>query len=243
MTEDRDYRWKAQFALNVMDGLSKSARRVAGAIIGHFNHKTGQCDPSVDRLAKMLDVDRATVIRATSELDAAGLIAKESHGGKSHRSSYSPNWELFTRFVDAWNAAMETGEKLPKVAEVQRSESQDCNVEGRKIATQTFRNNHSKEPSGASGNLEPDTNAYRSWQRRERFPRRSGRPPSEASREAAARRLDGDLLSDPEQYTAIIDRIDDGLMERALVAEQRRRHAGLDVILAGVGLTANGGSA
>ncbi len=47
-------------ALNIAPGLSDTARRVAGAIIDHFNRRTGQCDPNIDRLVRMLEVNRAT---------------------------------------------------------------------------------------------------------------------------------------------------------------------------------------
>ena len=54
--------------INLHPDLSNSARRVAGALIDHFNRKTGQCDPSISRLAKLLGINRATVIRATNDL-------------------------------------------------------------------------------------------------------------------------------------------------------------------------------
>lgn len=75
----------AHKALNVMAGLTEATRRVAGAIIDHFNKRTGQCDPSIERLATLLGIDRATVIRATDKLHELGFIEKTSHGGKAHR--------------------------------------------------------------------------------------------------------------------------------------------------------------
>lgn len=80
----------AHKALTLMSGLTDATKRVAGAIIDHFNKKTGQCDPGIDRLSTMLGINRATVIRATETLDELGLIQKASHGGKSHRASYRP---------------------------------------------------------------------------------------------------------------------------------------------------------
>ncbi len=73
----------AHKALNIVPGPSANARRVAGAIIDHFNRKTGQCDPSVGRLARLLGVNRATVIRATNDLcsEESGLFENSSHGG------------------------------------------------------------------------------------------------------------------------------------------------------------------
>ncbi|WP_137133496.1 helix-turn-helix domain-containing protein [Rhizobium sp. FKY42] len=147
----------AHKALNIMSGLTEATRRVAGAIIDHFNKKTGQCDPSIDRLAAMLGINRATVIRATETLHELGLIQKDSHGGKAHRASYLPNWDHFRFIVAEWAARMKTGDRptksnqpakpaVPKVASLQRSQSQGCDVEGRRDATQTNRINQSKEP-------------------------------------------------------------------------------------------------
>lgn len=154
----------AHKALNVMAGLTEATKRVAGAIIDHFNKRTGQCDPSIDRLATLLGIDRATVIRATEKLHELEFIEKVSHGGKAHRAAYLPNWERFRMIVEDWDARMKTGkasetselrrqasetsrDKQPhKVASVRRSRSQGCDVKGRTAATQTLRSNQSNKP-------------------------------------------------------------------------------------------------
>lgn len=151
----------AHKALNIVPGLTDAARRVAGAIIDHFNKRTGQCDPSIERLATMLGVDRATVIRATEKLHAAGLIEKISHGGNSHRTCYLPNWAQFNAVVADWDARMKTGSppsdllrpavdpaETParKVAGMRRSRSQACDFNSRKDATRTLRSNPSNKP-------------------------------------------------------------------------------------------------
>ena len=46
----------AHKALTLMAGLSDATKRVAGAIIDHFNKRTGQCDPSIERLATLLSL-------------------------------------------------------------------------------------------------------------------------------------------------------------------------------------------
>ena len=135
-------------ALNIMPGLSANTRRVAGALIDHFNRKTGQCDPSIGRLARMLDIDPATVKRATAELCSAerGLFEKVSHGGLSHRASYLPNWARFREFVTNWEARMKTGEGPAKGAKLRCSRAQNCDVKGRKTAPQTNLINQSNKP-------------------------------------------------------------------------------------------------
>lgn len=151
----------AHKALNVMAGLTEATKRVAGAIIDHFNKRTGQCDPSIERLATLLGIDRATVIRATEKLHGLGFIEKISHGGKAHRAAYLPNWERFRSIVQDWDARMKTGDApstpcrstgtpadtpAPNVASVRRSRSQGCDVKGRSAATQTLRSNPSNKP-------------------------------------------------------------------------------------------------
>ena len=139
----------AHMALHLAAGLSPSARRVGAAIIEHYNKKTGQCDPSIERLARMLGIDRATVMRATGELCEAadGLFERVTHGGRSHRTAYLPRWDRLNAIVDDWDLRMKDGSPPRKVAELRRSRSQDCDVEGRKNATQTDRRNRQKEPT------------------------------------------------------------------------------------------------
>ncbi|WP_242219420.1 hypothetical protein [Shinella zoogloeoides] len=151
----------AHKALNLMPGITDATRRVAGAIIDHFNKLHGQCDPGVERISRMLDIDRATVIRATDKLHELGLVTKVSHGGKAHRAAYLPNWERFRTIVEEWDARMKTGDapdtqchstgtvakqSAVKVASVRRSRSQGCDVKGRRDATQTLRRNPSNKP-------------------------------------------------------------------------------------------------
>lgn len=153
----------AHKALNLMPGLTDSARRVAGAIIDHFNKRTGQCDPGIERLAELTGLNRATVIRATEKLDELGLVSKSSHGGKAHRAAYLPAWDAFRQFVEEWDERMRGGRLKPSekrlnktgdcsaesehnVATVRRSRSQECDVKGRTAATQTYRRNQSNKP-------------------------------------------------------------------------------------------------
>ena len=131
----------ANEAINLVDHISASAKRTAGALIGHFNRQTGQCDPSVGRLATMLGIDPATVRRATAELCSAGLFKKSSHGGKSHRAQYYPQWDRFEEIVADWQRRMKTGDPPGNRAEMRASTAQDCAVEPRNIAPQTLLRN------------------------------------------------------------------------------------------------------
>jgi hypothetical protein len=140
----------AHMALHLAVGLSLSARRVGSAIIEHYNKRTGQCDPSIERLARMLGIDRATVMRATRELcQADGLFERVTHGGRSHRTAYLPRWDRLNMIVDDWDLRMKDGSAPTNVAKPRRSRSQNCDVEGRNIATQTDRRNRQKKPKAA----------------------------------------------------------------------------------------------
>lgn len=159
----------AHKALLLIPGLSDAARRVAGAILSHFNMKTGQCDPSVDRLACMLGIDRATVMKATKKLHDENLITRTKHGGSFHRTAYEPNFALFNSLVAEWDDRMKTGgappdpcrcagtpadTPEPNVAKRQPSQSPNGDFDSRQMATQTLRINSSNKlfedtPTGA----------------------------------------------------------------------------------------------
>jgi len=102
----------AQKTLLLSPGMSSAARTIGGAILDHFNKRTGQCDPGIDRLAKLTGLSRRAVTRAIDELgsETVGLFHKVRHGGKSHRNAYTPNFDVFRSFVAAWDERMKTGE-------------------------------------------------------------------------------------------------------------------------------------
>ncbi|MCE3543984.1 helix-turn-helix domain-containing protein, partial [Escherichia coli] len=140
-------------ALSLIPKLSGAARRVAGAILDHYNQRTGRCDPSVKRIARMLGIDRATVLRATKELceGEVQFFKKRSHGGHSHCASYSPLWDFYSQIVADWKEAMKTGELSFNVAKVSSKASQDCDSERCGNATQTILINPSKKPVPVDG--------------------------------------------------------------------------------------------
>lgn len=138
----------AHIALNLADGLSANTRRVAGALLWHFNRKTGQCNPSVERLSKKLGIGRATVLRATDLLssDEVAMFIKLSHGGKNHTASYIPQWGVFRNIVADWEASTKPKKPAVNVSEMIPSQSHSCDVKGLRNETQTNRRNQLKEP-------------------------------------------------------------------------------------------------
>ena len=251
----------AHKAFNIVSGLTEATRRVAGAIIDHFNKRTGQCDPSIERLATLLGIDRATVIRATEKLHELGLIQKDSHGGKAHRASYLPNWDHFRFIVAEWDASMKTGRRPSKsndhnkpadanVASLQRSQSQGCDVKGRTAATQTLRSNPSNKPieenTRQRQKQEPSLSRpaqplHGLWkgnkptgQRSMLLPLNGGRSLShaEAARAAAERHWYGDVHRLGLAAEAeIIDWMTPERQEATTLAEMKRKGGGLEFIL------------
>ncbi|MCP4319874.1 MAG: helix-turn-helix domain-containing protein [Hyphomicrobiales bacterium] len=246
-------------ALNLVSGLSANARRVAGAIIDHFNRKTGQCDPSVGRLARMLDVDRSTIMRATNDLcsEEHGLFEKTSHGGMSHRTSYVPRWDRFREIVEDWEARMKTGDghakvseaRGSKVAKLRRPRSQNCDVKGRKTATQTNLINQSNKPIGTESTGFPYVKQPTQCQsERPKGLGKGNKPPGgpsfllpiaggksvskgKAARAAAERRCSHDMAARGQSAHALyIEHMTPALLEAAAEREMRRHGAGLEFI-------------
>lgn len=238
-------------AINLVDNISRSASRVAGGLIDHYNRKDGQCDPGVDRQATMHGMNRTTVMRATAELVAAGLFSKISHGGKSHRTKYEPQWNYFAEIVADWDRRMMTGAPPGKVAELRRSRLQDCDVNGRSSATQTHLRNPLKEtledvegraltatvvpPGNAARHGKQDTEGHR--QSHFLLPIKGSRSParSQSAKEVAYRHWSSDLrehCGNWKHYAALDDAITDDMADAATDAEMRRKGGGLASILA-----------
>src|SRR4051812_42403617 len=90
--------------ISLVEGLTATDRRIAGAILDHFNQRTSQCDPSLARISKLLAISTRTVIRSMKRLVAAGLFRSKRHGGRSHRNSYEPVWPRFRELEAQWKA-------------------------------------------------------------------------------------------------------------------------------------------
>lgn len=247
-------------ALHLMRNLTDATKSVGAAIIDHFNKKNGQCDPGVDRLATLLGMSRATVLRATETLHERGLIEKDSHGGKFRRASYSPNWARFREFVEDWDARMKVGAAYeqtvenakpaePKVSRVRPSRSQGCDVNGRTDATQTHRSNQSNKPIEREQAETAKVNScppavqkpqQRLSKRNKRqtqthlfLPLPGGKRPSqgEVARDAAQRRWEQDVKAHGEHvYAAVTEWMTPQRMHDATEAEMKRKGAGLKYI-------------
>ena len=162
----------AHKAINLARGLSSADKAVAAALIDHYNVKTGQCDPSIERLAMLLGINEKTVRRSTNDLSGVHkLFEKRSHGGKSCRASYKPNWHSFREIVKDWGVRMRSGtpptsdENPLDVTHVTRDErdnferenraemsavtGQKCPVEPGRNVLQTYTSNLFNQPTVA----------------------------------------------------------------------------------------------
>src|SRR4029079_9012308 len=125
-------------ALALAEDLTATEKRVAVTIVDSFNRKTGQCDPSLNRIAYLLSVSRRTVIRAVSALEKRRLLVKTRHGGKSHRNAYEPNWLAFREIERRWTALKATRHWQALAAETSPSRvPPECQSAGDADGTQT----------------------------------------------------------------------------------------------------------
>jgi hypothetical protein len=227
------------------DDLSAVERQVGATLLDSFNRKTGQCDPSLDRVAGLLGVHRRTVIRATGKLETKGLFRKTRHGGYSHRNHYEPLWPKFLELEARWRGRFEAASRN-RTMEMSRSAGQGGHVAGGRDATQTYSTNQSNltlpkpEPSksdrrtvtqGSKGSAMKDQQFARVLPSPKPMSTRS----ADAALAAAERRWSEDIwkqfASRAGVYAAVVDFIDEALRSAATDAELRKRGAGLDLIV------------
>jgi predicted transcriptional regulator len=235
--------------INLVPELSGTDKRVCAAIIDHFNCKTTQCDPSVDRIAWLLGVNRRTVIRSVSRLEMIGVLRRLRHGGHLQRNSYEPVWRRFRELEAEWRVRFNA--KNLRFAERDMSPGK-CHAEhlsGAEPVTQTLRINQSKESRTADDVSKTDVGvlpvACEEQARKDQGKPISGRgcaeirkwtPPSAEVRRIAAERrwnkaLHDHFSSSPEVYGEVIGAIDQEIITAATIAEMDRRGAGIAYIL------------
>lgn len=219
----------------IMPGLSVAERRVAGAIVDHFNRKSGRCDPSIDRLALLLELDRGTVIRALKRLHDLKLLLRLRHGGRSQRNRYQPCWQRL-REVDAdWRKRFRT-----PVADVPAPGSHPRHLGGGEDATQTTSSNLPVEPVSKFGVIRPsalpaEAEAKNGLGEKGASPRATSKGRHPAAEAAAERRWYADLhhrfVGDVVPYEQLITAIDEDVRGAATEAELRRRGSGAATVL------------
>jgi hypothetical protein len=222
-------------AIALAPGLKTSDRIVGCLLIEHFNRRTDQCDPGLERLATLAGLSTRTVIRAVERLERGCLFRKIRHGGHLNRNTYVPAWSRFEELEARWRktfagstTAVGDADALRHASHLppDRAVNQTCgsNLQPRGLASRK------KEGAGKAGVVSQS---------------------SGSAVEAAAERrwtdvLHRRLIGNPSLYGRVIAVIDEVMRSRATRAEVRQRGAGLRSILedlrfAGIGLTAEEG--
>ncbi|NRF08295.1 helix-turn-helix domain-containing protein [Agrobacterium pusense] len=232
-------------AIALARGLSGDAKTVGAVILSHFNARTGQCDPGTDRLMARAGVSKRTVVNATNELHARGLIVKIHHGGNGFRSRYQPNWAGFRQLV----ADFESGENDDEVVQERAStRCKNVHLDSANPCTLTHIRNSPKkltdsdgaigyvrskrsEDKPASVDAERVNGLVRGSLRGPRNPYRL--PPSVAAATAAASdRLAAQIDSLSETMrTMLTAAVDEAMRQAAVVEEQKRQGAGLPYLI------------
>lgn len=247
----------AQKALCLCVDLSGLDKSVGAAILSHFNKKDRRCDPSNERLAKLLGINARQVRRATASLCAAGLFKKRSHGGSSGCASYEPQWNKMRAIVVDWDRRLASGQAPELDAQPDENDSQQQDIFDRdtgqkrplgqdKNVLQTPFKNPLKEPiaaCGTDGPQEPPASSPsievfkgllngNAWLASQSKPKvASGSDRRRAAENAAVRRWGNDLQAlGTIVHAEAIDRMTPEIMAAATEAEMRRHGDGVRLI-------------
>ena len=132
-------------SISLAPDLSVTEKRVASAVIDHFNQKTTQCDPSLDTLAVLLGIHRRTVIRAINNLVGLKYFRRVRHGGNFHRNFYEPLWPRFREVEAEWQRRRYEHSQRFREAKLSLWKGQLVHPAGGKDVTQTSPINISNE--------------------------------------------------------------------------------------------------
>lgn len=243
-------------AFGALADLTSNERRVAFAILDHYNKRNGRCDPSGERLATLLDMDRTSVVKAAARLcKVFGLFEKVSHGGHNHCASYRPQWHRYREIMAAWNAKARGRERPANVVKTPQATWRNHHTERGENATQTDLINRI-DKYGDSGRAAPSTEPPADYARQDQRSQarvetvngllrgslkqpNGARSPSHANaaRQQAERRLDADLISlGLHAHADAMNRMDESTQADAVDAEMHRRGAGLALLQERLGL-------
>jgi predicted transcriptional regulator len=221
----------AHKALNLAQGLGENDRRVAAVLLDHFNRRTRRCDPAVESIARLLGINRRTVIRAIDRLVAAGLFRKHRHGGGLGRNAYEPDFERFQELGKAWDARRGVVRRYR--TGVSPGRCQSGHLGGDSGVTQTYRRNLQEETYVKKRPSEGRTTSPSARVSLPSVQASSSR--TEIARNAAERRwtdaLAARFRSDTEAYARAIEAIDEPIRNEATETELRRPGSGLPLLL------------
>lgn len=239
----------AHKAINLCEDLSGSEKRVAAAIIDHFNRKTGQCDPALGSLARLLGIHRRTVIRAVTALVAKGYLRKDRHGGHFHRNQYEPVWSRFRAKEIGWNSRRQQMRRKAVATDLSPLRGSTCHVGSDVDVTQTSPTNSSYlisevetplpgvQPPAPLRDRKGSAEECKTVGLSKAIPGRMiGRTVKhgQAARDAAERRWNDALtqryIGFPDVYAAVVDAIDADTCDAATNAEMRESGSGIALV-------------
>lgn len=235
----------AMKAIGLSEQLNGSDKRVALAILDHFNRRTCRCDPSRETIGKLLNVAPRTVSRSLFKLTKTGLFKISRHGGHYNCNSYQPNWRLYRELEEVWKKrrvacsrysrnqelAPSTGRNCPPTADETVYQTNSSNsipptyLQGQQTTAQT---DLSPKPSNAGERrLAAATSPRIKWD--------VVTSSSDAAKAAAEKRWNEDLLKtyaqDASLYGQIVEAMSVQLQERVTNAELQRRGSGLSFLI------------
>lgn len=240
------------FKAIALSQLPTGHKRVAAAVLEHYNRVTGRCDPSMESLSLLLQITRRSVVRAINRLIREGYFKRDRHGGNFHCNQYYPVWGTF-RAIDAdWARRRDMHRARFDRTIMSLPPCQTSPLDGDSDVTQTIPiKNHSYETSSRG---HPSIDIGRARMKKNEValttiglitkPAQSPanqlhvkRPAlGDAARDVAERRWNADLTAhysqQPELYGRIIEAIDRPLSDAATDAELSFRGTGIRHILA-----------
>jgi len=230
--------------------LPPAHKRVATALLDHYNRHTHRCDPSMETLATLLGVSRRSVARAMKRLERDGFFKTYRHGGNFHCNQYAPIWPRFREVDAAWDQRRRGHRERFSRANLSPSPRQLSHTGDDADVIQTCSTNQSyvtcsdglpkKGVSEATGPR--DSIAATTMELIAKSSQRSAKrfhvkhpPARDAAREAAHRRWDNTLLKlfarDKGLYARIIEAIDQEMVDSTTDAELRKRGSGIDHLI------------
>lgn len=237
-------------SISLAPDLSVTDKRVASALIDHFNRQTTQCDPSLDTLATLLGIHRRTVIRSVNHLVRLKYFRRIRHGGNFHRNFYQPLWPRFREVEAEWKIRRRAHSQRFRQGKLSLWQGPPEHPAGGNDVTQTSLINLSKgtlpaasvrdDPQGQNAPSDP-----KGLTRKEQISSipHPNRPmfhvketsSRDAAYDAAERRWNNTLLkrflTTPTIHGEIIAAIDSAMQAAATEAEFKRRGAGVRYIL------------
>lgn len=246
---------KAKDGLCLATELTRSEVCVGAYLLKRINKKTGQCNPSIDRIEKDLGYSRSTVIRAENGLVNKGYFTKKLFGSRASTNQYNPCWNKLAEITSAIEEKI-FGNKKPDAdnatdAPMKPKGSQECDMGSARSETQTLirelqkktllkRDAHSRTKEGDSaeindnpytngrpGNPAPTLNPAATLN-----PSRQTTSRREIALEKAKKRIDNEIRENhPDFYVNRYVNLPDETLARAYEMEISSKRSGVPYLL------------